>query len=181
MLKKILGAVAALIVIVVALGFVLPDRVEMSREIVIDAPQEDIFALVADLNRHARWAPWGDYDPDMKTTIAGEGVGQKMVWTSEKMGEGSQEITALDAPSRADFYLDFGANGVAEAAIALSPVEGGVRAVWSFETNMREGAPFWMKPPATYMGFFMEGMLGKDYEKGLANLKREAEAGGADA
>ena len=42
---------------------------------------------------------------------------------------------------------------------------------------MREGVPVYMQPISTYMGFFMDAMVGKDYEKGLANLKRAAEAG----
>lgn len=176
MLGKLIGGLAALIVILIALGFVLPDKAHVEREIVINAPPEEVYALAADLNQQERWSPWRAYDPAMESVVTGEGVGQKMTWTSEKMGDGSQEITALEPPSRIDTHLEFGGKGVADAAMTLTPVAEGTRVVWTFDANMREGVPLWMQPMSTYMGFFMDGMLGKDYETGLANLKREAEA-----
>jgi hypothetical protein len=42
---------------------------------------------------------------------------------------------------------------------------------------MREGVPLLQKPVATYFGFFLENMVGPDYEKGLANLEAVAESG----
>ncbi len=176
MLKKILLGLVGLVVLLVALGFVLPDRVRMERSIVINAPPEEVFALVADLNQSGKWSPWTEYDPSMESVVTGAGVGQKQSWTSKKMGDGSQTITALDAPSKVDFALDFGDHGVATAAMTLEPVAEGTKVVWSFDSNMRKGVPIYMAPMSTYMGFFMEGMLGKDYDKGLANLKRVAEA-----
>lgn len=176
MLKKLLLGLAGLVVIVVALGFVLPDKSHVERSVVINAPQEKVFALVADLNESSKWAPWGEYDPAMESVITGTGVGQKQSWTSKKVGNGSQEIAALSPPSRVDYKLDFDGNGVGTAAMVLDPAAEGVRVTWSFDTNMRKGVPVYMQPFSTYMGFFMDGMLGKDYEKGLANLKRVAEA-----
>jgi hypothetical protein len=117
-------------------------------------------------------------DPNMTQEITGEGVGQKQVWKSKKMGDGSQEITSLNPPAHVDYRLDFGPMGKATAAMRLEPQgDAATKVVWSFDSNAREGVPFLMKPLSTYMGFFMDGMLGKDYEKGLANLKRVAEAG----
>ncbi len=177
MVKKVIGFVIAILSIVIALGFVLPDKVNMERSVVVSAPQEEVFALVADLNQADRWSPWVDHDPDMKAVVTGDGVGQKQSWTSKKLGNGSQEIVALDPIGRVNYALDFGDRGVATAAMTLEPVAGGTKVVWSFETNMREGVPLWMRPISTYMGFFMDGMLGKDYENGLAKLKTVAEAG----
>lgn len=177
MLKKILISVAVVLVALLALGFVLPDKVHMQREVVINAPQEEVFTLASDLTQQERWSPWFDYDPAAERVVTGEGVGQKMTWTSKKVGNGSQEITALEAPSRIDTSLDFGDHGKAKAVMTMEPAEGGTRVVWTFDSNMREGVPVWMQPISTYMGFMMDGMLGKDYEKGLANLKREVEEG----
>ena len=175
MLGKILGGLAALIIIIIALGFVLPDKVHVERDVVINAPQEEVFALAADLEQQQKWSAWSEKDPDMKATITGEGLGQKSVWESEKSGSGSQEITAYDPPSRVASHLDFGDMGKADAEMTFEPAGEGTRVVWTFDTSMREGAPVYMKPMLTYMGFFMDGMLGPDYERGLANLKRMAE------
>jgi hypothetical protein len=36
---------------------------------------------------------------------------------------------------------------------------------------MRAGVPTLLQPISTYFGFLMDGMIGQDYEAGLANLK----------
>lgn len=177
MLGKILGGLAAIIAIVIALGFVLPDRVTMERAAVINAPQDEVFALVGDFNQWSRWSPWAETDPNAQYAITGAGVGHRMEWTSEhpEVGNGAQEITEFDAPNVMGARLDFGDMGQANAKFSLSPEGESTKVVWSFESNMREGVPFYMQPMSTYMGYFMEGMLGPSYEQGLANLKEVAE------
>ena len=180
MIGKILGGIAALIVIVIGLGFVLPDRAEIEREIVINAPQEEVFALISDFGEWEKWSPWANIDPDAEYSFSGDGVGQKMEWKSDhpEVGNGSQEITAMDAPGLLVTHLDFGEMGKADARFTLIPTtEGNTKVVWAFESNMREGLPAHKQPMSTYMGFFMDGFLGPAYEEGLANLKRVAEAG----
>lgn len=180
MLGKILGGAAVLIAVLIALGFVLPDRAHVEREIVIDAPQEEVFALVSDFNQWSLWSPWAALDPDTTYTITGApgAVGHRMEWASEdpKVGNGAQTIAAVSAPDRVATHLDFGDMGKADAAFTLAPVDDGVKVVWAFDANMREGVPVYMQPVSTYMGFFMDSMIGRDYEKGLAALKKAAEA-----
>ncbi|MBT8471982.1 MAG: SRPBCC family protein [Marinicaulis sp.] len=181
MLGKILGGIGLVLLVLIILGFVLPDKVHLEREIVIDAPQDEVYALVSDLGEMEKWSPWAKIDPDMTSTIAGEGVGQTMSWQSDhpNVGDGAQMITALDPPSQVKVDLDFGDKGLAKAALDLSPAAGGgTKVVWSFDTNMRDGVPFYMKPMSTYFGFMMDGMLGPQYEEGLSSLKELAEAGG---
>lgn len=184
MIGKILGGLVAIILIVVALGFVLPDRAELEREIVINASQEEVFALVSDFGEWDKWSPWASIDPDAEYNFSGAGIGQKMEWKSDhpEVGNGSQEITSMEAPNALVTHLDFGEMGQADATFTLSPAEaGGTKVVWSFESNMRNGVPVHMQPMSTYMGFFMEGFLGPAYEEGLTNLKRVAEENGQDA
>ena len=177
MLKNVLMGLAGLIVILIALGFVLPDNAHVERSIVVNAPPEKVYALVADLNEADKWQPWAAMDAGITQEITGSGVGQKQSWKSKKLGDGSQEITSLNPPTHVDYALDFGAQGVATAAIQIEPADAGAtKVVWSLDANMRKGVPIYMQPISTYMGFFMDGMIGKDYETGLANLKRVAEA-----
>jgi hypothetical protein len=177
MLKKILIGLGGLVVVLVALGFVLPDRAHVERSIVIKAPREAIYPLIADLNEFHKWSPFADYDPAMTVEVTGSGVGQTMVWKSRKTGDGSEVITALVPPERVDSKLDFGDMGRATASFVLEPAEGGATNVkWLFDARARDGVPVWMAPVATYMGFMMDGMLGKDFERGLAKLKTLAEA-----
>ncbi|MEM6649430.1 MAG: SRPBCC family protein [Pseudomonadota bacterium] len=176
---KIMGIIVALLVGVYALGFVLPDQQTVERSVVIDAPQAEVFSYVGDFNAWEAWSPWADIDPTMQTSITGSGVGQIMAWQSEdpKVGKGSQEIIEHLPPSRMESALDLGDMGLAQVSFILSPQGADQTKVsWVMNTNMREGMPFAMKPIATYMGFFLDGMVGPDYEKGLAQLKAVAEA-----
>ncbi len=179
MARNIIGAVIALVVILIVLGFVLPDKVTLERETVINAPQEDVYALIDNFEAWGAWSPWAHIDPDAEISISGAGVGHRMSWKSDhpKVGNGAQEITAMDAPNSLTTHLEFEGMGFADATFALSPAgDGATRVVWSFETNMRKGTPIYMQPISTYMGYFMDGMLGPQYEEGLANLKKAAEA-----
>lgn len=179
MIKNILLGLAGLIVIVVLLGFFLPDRVHLERETTINAPPEEVYALISDFEQWDRWSPWAKLDPDADYTLTGSGVGQRMEWKSDHpdVGNGSQEITAMSPPESLTTHLDFGDMGQADAIFTLSPAgEDATNVVWSFDTNMREGVPIYMQPMSTYFGFMMDGILGPQYEEGLANLKREAES-----
>lgn len=178
MIRRILLGLFALFAVVVALGFLLPDKVRVERSALIAAPRETVFALVGDFNRWNEWSPWADIDPDTKYSISGSGVGQRMEWSSknEKVGSGSQVIAEYDPPQRVKTELDFGEMSGGVATMTLDEADGGTRVVWTMETRMREGVPLIWRPMATYMGFFMEGMVGKDYEKGLARLKVAAES-----
>ena len=178
MLKKIIGSVIAVLAIVFGLGFVLPDKVHVERQVVINAPPEKVFALVSDFHQWNRWSPWADLDPQTSYEITGAGIGHRMVWTSEdpKVGNGAQTVTAAEPPARLVTRLEFGDMGKADATFTLTPDGGSTKVVWSLDSRMRDGVPFLMQPMATYMGFFMDGMVGADYEKGLARLKDAAEA-----
>ncbi len=179
MFRKFLAALAIVPAVLIVIGFILPDKVSMSRNIVIAASPEEIFPLVSDYRSFNRWSPWADRDPETVYEIVGSGVGQRMTWTSAdpEVGSGSQTLVEIIAPNRAVSQLEFVGMGKATSAIELSAIEGGTRVDWSFETRMRDGAPLVMQPIATYMGFFMNGMIGSDYEKGLARLKRAVEDG----
>ena len=179
MIKSILLGLGTLIAIVILLGFILPDKVHLERETTINASPEEVFALVADFNQWDSWSPWALLDPDAEYNLTGSGVGQRMEWKSDHpdVGHGAQEITAMDPPNSVSTFLDFGEMGTARATFTLFPAEdGATKVVWDFDTNMREGVPIYMQPMSTYFRFFMDGMLGPQYEQGLAKLKEVAEA-----
>ena len=179
MLDLLLGLLG-LIAIIIALGFVLPDRVRMSREIVINAPREKVFAHVRDFQKWEAWSPWAKLDTNTQYTYEGNGVGHKMAWASEKrdVGRGTQVITEIGAPRKMVSKLTFEGMGSATAAFKLSEIgDSETKIVWSFDTNMREDIAIHMKPMATYIGMFMmKGALGKQFEDGLQSLKSIVES-----
>jgi effector-binding domain-containing protein len=67
--------------------------------------------------------------------------------------------------------LDFGGEGIAYATFNLEPAEGGTKVVWSMDMDVG------MNPAMRYMGLMFDTWIGKDYEEGLANLKKLVEEG----
>ena len=173
LLKKIVGALLSLIIVLFGAGFLLPSNVHVERELIINASPADVFALVSDFKAWDAWSPWAKIDPAAEMTITGSGMGQTMTWASKdpQVGNGTQEIVEIESPRYLKTQLEFDGQGVANAAFNLTPENGATRINWSLDTDMREGTPVWMQPINTYLGFFMDSMVGKDYEQGLKNLK----------
>lgn len=176
----IFSASVFIIIAIILAGFFLPDKKTVTRTITIDAEREDVFRLVSDYREWNRWSPWAKIDPNADFIIEGSGVGQTMRWVSDhpKVGTGTQIIAALSYPNQVRSELNFNNKGMATATLRLSNDEADRSHTivnWEMETNMRDGVPLWMQPLATYAGFFMDHLLGPDYEKGLKNLKTVAE------
>jgi len=174
-LKKLLLAVALLIVVLVAIGMLLPRKVHVERKVTIGAPQGTVFALVDGFRPFPKWSPWQQLDPNMKVTLEGPdfGVGAKQSWTGDPktVGTGTQEVIEAKAPELVVWKLDFAGQGPAEGRMTLSQAAaGGTDVVWGLDCDMGAG------PIGRYFGLVMDKMIGKDFEKGLANLKGVAEA-----
>jgi effector-binding domain-containing protein len=155
----------------VFIGFLLSPTAHIERKIVIDAPPASVYTVLNGFTRFNDWSPWADMDPNAQYTYAGPlvGKGAKMAWTSKKMGNGSQEIIAATPFKHIGVALAFDKCD-ATATYDIKQAPKGVEVTWSFDTD------FGMNIFARYMGMFMDGMLGKDYEKGLAKLKTVVEA-----
>ncbi|PSN18803.1 hypothetical protein C7271_10630 [filamentous cyanobacterium CCP5] len=177
-LVKSIGAIVAVVVLAFGAGFLLPSQVHVERSILVDAPLAAVFSKISDFQQWDAWSPWAQLDPDASMTISGSGVGQTMSWSSEnpQVGEGTQEVVALESPNYLKTHLNFGHQGGADAAFSLTPEADATRVLWSLDTDMREGVPLLGQPLSTYFGFFMDSMIGTDYETGLQNLKQVVEA-----
>lgn len=166
----IIGIVAAAIVV----AFILPRHAIVTRSVEIAAPPTSVFPLVGDLRRFNEWSPWADIDPATVYTFTGpiDGVGQTLNWASDdkRVGSGSMSITAIEPDTRVDMEVTFAEEGTALASVLLEPEGAGTRATWSLDTDLG------FNPIARYFGMMMDGMVGPDYEKGLARLKAAAEA-----
>ncbi len=171
---RLLGIVAALAVVLIFVGLLLPDRAHVERSLVIDAPPEKIFPLLNEFRQFNRWSPWFSRDPKMEIAYEGpeRGAGAKMHWRSEhpEVGAGSQEIIASEPHTRVATQLDFGTQGTASAEFRLIPQGDATRVTWGFDSE------FGGNLVARYFGLLFDRMIGPDYEAGLARLKTLAEA-----
>ena len=173
-LKRTFGILTSLFIAVAIIGLILPSQVHVEREITIDSQPQKIYPLIANFKQWNKWSPWAKIDPNADFKIVGRGVKQKMFWSSKdsRVGEGSQEFITLNKPNQIETHLDFGKQGVANASFNLIGDRKQTTVIWSLDTDMREGIPLYLKPFAAYLGFFMDSMVGKDYEQGLNNLQK---------
>ena len=173
-LKTLLFVVIALVIVLVAVGAVLPATTHVERSIVIDAPPDHVFNFANNIKNFNQWSPWHPIDPDTEYTFSGpdEGVGAKMAWQSDdkNVGSGTQEITQSQANELVQVFLDFGDMGAADAKYILKPEGEGTQFTWDFDTE--HGWDLMSR----YIGLMMDGWVGTDYEKGLAKLKQVVEA-----
>lgn len=172
-LKFLLIGLVALVLALVAGSFLLSNKAGTERSIVIDRPPSVVFAILNDLRRFNEWSPWAELDPATTYELSSpsEGVGARMAWSSNdaSVGKGAQTITASKPYERIDLGLDFDGQGPATSFYTLSPEGAGTKVTWGFSSELNGIVERWF-------GLIIPGMVGKDYEKGLAKLKTVAEA-----
>lgn len=174
MIKKIGIGIFAILAIILALAALQPDSFTVKRSTTIAAPPEKVAALVGDFHNWPRWSPWEQLDPDMKRTFSGAQSGKGAVYSWEgnsDVGAGRMEITDMAAPSRIVIKLDFleplELSNVTE--FTLQPQGQSTTVTWSMHGPMH----FITKIMSVFTS--MDTLIGKDFEKGLAQLKAAAE------
>lgn len=172
-MKKVLLNTAIFVAAFVAVGLMLPDRVHIERSTDINASADKVFALVNNFREFNKWSPWAKLDPDTQYTFSGpdSGVGAMMSWqsTHANVGSGSQRIVESEPHKHVGVTLNFSDQGLAMATYDLASQDSNTKITWGFSMDL--GA----NPIARYFGLFFDGMIGSDYERGLAALKTLAE------
>lgn len=175
MLKKTISVVLLLLLIIVAIGFVLPSEFKVQRQILIEAEPEQVYARLDDLRRWRDWGVWFKRDPDMQVRYEGpdSGIGMRSIWKSDTQGSGQMEIIATEADKRLVYSLyfpeyDMGSTG----EFILTRKDGGTQVTW---LDYGDVGP---NPFMHYMALMMDSMIGPDFETGLENLKTLVENGG---
>ena len=172
MLKRILVALAVLAVALLVVGMLLPRSVRVERSVVIERPASLVFATVNSFQRFGEWSPWAEYDPALKQVVEGprEGVGAKLSWSgNERVGRGTQVISAAVQDRSVTTDLDFGDMGPAQARFDLEPLAHGTRVTWTLDADMGAG------PVGRWFGLAMDRMVGPDFARGLERLKAVVE------
>jgi uncharacterized protein YndB with AHSA1/START domain len=168
----IILAIAIAIVLLIALT--KPNTFAVQRAISIKAPAEKIFALINDFHQWGTWSPYENKDPAMKRTYSGanSGKGAVYAWDGNKnVGSGRMEILDTSVPSKIviklDFFKPFEGHNTAE--FTMLPQGDATNLTWV----MHGPAPFMSRLMQVFMN--IDKMIGKDFEVGLANLKKITE------
>jgi len=175
---EIIAIIAVVLAIAIAIILILaaakPDRFSVQRATTVKAPPERIFPLINDFHQWATWSPYENKDPAMKRSYSGtaSGKGAVYAWEGNKnVGSGRMEILDASAPAKIviklDFFTPFEGHNTAE--FTMLPQGDATNVTWL----MYGPLPFMGKIMHVFVN--MDRMVGKDFEIGLANLKRVTE------
>jgi effector-binding domain-containing protein len=165
-----LGAIAAL---VVTLGIFARKDYHIERSIEIEAPRAVVYDQVRFFRNFAKWSPWGKIDPNMQVSYDGiDGVpGATYCWEGNSdVGKGTQTLKSAN-PDRIDIEVKFTEPwaSTSPAFFVLEDKGEKTRVSWGFD--MHVGFPW----NAMAMLTDINRGVGKDYERGLGNLKKLCE------
>jgi hypothetical protein len=134
-----------------------------------------VHALIDDFHAWRSWSPWEEVDPNVRREYSGaeKGVGARYGWEgNRKAGKGNMEITGSSTEQvaiRLTFEKPWKATN--QAYFELAPAgEGATSVTWRMTGENRGMAALFAKV------FSMDKLVGKDFEKGLAQLKAQAES-----
>ncbi|NTX04643.1 SRPBCC family protein [Myxococcus sp. CA040A] len=174
-MKKTSGVIST--VIVVLLLFAIgqrPGTFRVERSATIHAPADVVFALVNDFRYWEQWSPWWKLEPTQQVSLAGaaSGVGAIYEWRGERTGSGRMEIMESRPPAYVRIRLDFTApmRATNTTEYLLTPTADGVKLTWVMSgENTFAGK-------ALQLFASMDEVMGRDFERGLADIKSVAEA-----
>jgi hypothetical protein len=164
--------IAGIAVLIIVMAIIAPKSYDVYRSIEISKPKEAVFEYLKFLRNQENWSPWEKKDPNMKKEFRGTDgtVGAMNSWKGNKdVGEGEQEITRIVAGERIESNLRFFKPWKSSSDCYLVTDDtgnGSTRVTWGFSGKN--------KFPMSIMMLFMnmDKAVGKDFEEGLASLKR---------
>jgi hypothetical protein len=162
--KKIATYTACGVAALTVASFALPRHVSIERSAVVEAAPEAVIELAASNRGYQAFNPYKDLDPNLQVQMFGpsSGVGSGFSFES-KDGAGQQTVASVTAV-QVVFDLDLGPLGQPTQAITAIAVDGATEVTWSMDMDLG------MNPVFRVMGLFMDGMIGPNFELGLANI-----------
>lgn len=175
MLRTALLGILAVGVVAAAFIASRPSTFTVERTAQIAAPPDRVFALLNDFHHWGQWSPWEKLDPNLKRTFTGpaSGPGASYAWVgNDQVGEGRMKILE-SVPGESvvidlEFVKPFAARN--QTTFTLAPAGAGTSVRWS----MTGHNGFVGKAISLFAD--VDGFVGADFEKGLANLNAAARA-----
>lgn len=163
----ILGIIAALLLA----GLVISKDISANKEIIINKPKDEVFNYIKYLKNQQNYSKWATLDPNIKNEFRGTDGQPGFVnhWVgNKKVGEGEQEITAIEEGKALHTDLRFikPFKSFAKSKMTTEAIDANsTKVTWGFESKMNY--------PMNVIKLFMNmsEMVGKDFSTGLANLK----------
>ena len=147
----------------------LPTQLEVQQSIVVEAPPEEVYAL---LENPMLWEKWSvlnkGADPSLIHLYGGpmSGAGARMQWSGDRVGNGLLVFTESTSPSSLTYkQSEHNTANTVEGMITLAPVAGGTQVVW------RQQAAVGQSPWERVLGAVQKYRRQREVEQGLLGLK----------
>lgn len=174
MVKKILLALVIFLVAFFVYAALKPDEFLVERTADINAPIEEVFAQINNLQKMAVWNPWLNQDPSILISYEDsvEGAGATLGWKGAgATGEGKLTVLESATPTfvriKEEYLKPFQTQSDVEFLLQSDEVKTTV--TWVIQGKL----PFVPKVMSIFVG--TDTLIGKEMEHGLTHLKAIAE------
>jgi effector-binding domain-containing protein len=175
LLRIIFYILLSLVALVVTLGLFARHDYHIERSTQIEAPRNIVLDHVRMFKNFSKWSPWNTLDRNMKTSIEGTDgeVGAVYKWVGNDDVGAGQEVIKSVQPDRVDIEVTFLKpwKSVAPSFFKLETID-------SMHTKVSWGFDMYIGFPWNAMAMLTDinAAVGKDYERGLGNLKKVCES-----
>lgn len=172
-LKYIGIGILVLVLLIAIIGLFLPSKVHVERSITVNTAPDIPFNLINDLSKFNDWSPW--YNIDTNTVYTNSelktGVGAWISWKSDNpdVGNGKLSITESKPNELIVTKLEFEGWDPSGASYLFTTENNTTKITWTMDSDMGYNVI------GRWFGLFMDDMIGKDYDKGLAAIKKICE------
>lgn len=170
--QKFLYVIGAFVALLIVVGLLLPrhSRVEVSA--LVDASPATVFALVNDFRRVDLWAPRTATDPNARVVFSGppRGVGATVTWDGVIVGSGTQTIVESRPYEHVATTINPGEPGEARTWFDIGREDGQTRVTWGFAHDHG------LNLVGRYFALLLAGVVKREFETGIAELKAIAES-----
>ena len=174
-MQYVLIVILAIVVVFIIIVVTRPPGFRVVRSIGISAPAAVVFEQVNDFHKWQAWSPWEKIDPNLQRTYEGPPAGAGTVYSwkgNKRVGEGRMTMIESRPAELIGIRLDF-----------LKPFRSTNTAEFTFKPNGEQTDVTWTMmgksnfiSKAFCMFMDMDKMIGKEFEKGLAQLKAVVES-----
>lgn len=179
----------------VGAGFLLPAKLDVSQEAVIQRPRATVLAILSNLDAVQEFLPMTERDPSAVFTLSGPpGVGQSLKWSSRvpALGAGEMRIAEVKPLEQVIYRIRAAHAPASQAVITVSPVSGvqaapgargegvsgdsasaAVTVSWRFVSDC---GSHWRQIPCRYANVLARPIVEADLAIGLRRLDRVVSA-----
>jgi len=171
----VLGIIFVLLILLfLVVPLFISNQYVVDKQVLIQRSNLSVFDFLKLLGNQVHYNKWVMMDPNVRRTSTGiDGtVGFISYWDSQvkNVGKGEQEITNLDPGNNIESIVRFEKpfkNTARVSMTTISVTPGQTRVIWKMVGQN--------KYPMNLMNLILPGMLGKDMEESLGNLKNVLE------